>query len=259
MFDMRYAGANGVIGIQLLDFNGSEYVNAAEDFFHVAEGFFTGYEYSVEVKAGENGSYLISRSGGSRMSIQGSGISGSAIGMVTGAYFLEVLEKDGINYIRIKQYVAGEDKTDHVGDVVGIVGLSDGGLTLLEEKTEAGSLDEAKKTNGREQSRLAVEERQAPDWAQGSLYVLDIYPAGTAPSVPEIVVRPDMTTSQNLFLDDSFSDGDNIITQRGTEIINIAGSSLQGVKVYTIDPTGLQEQLVKRLYWKDGAWALLNE
>lgn len=94
-------------------------------------------EDGTDGDAGENGSYLISRSGGSRMSIQKSGISESAIGMVTGAYFLEVLEKDGINYIRIKQYVAGEDKTDHVGDVVCIVGLSDGGLTLLEEKTEA--------------------------------------------------------------------------------------------------------------------------
>lgn len=127
LFDMRYAGGNGTIGIQLLDFNGSEYVNAAD-------GFFTGCEYSVDVRAGANGSYLISRTDGKEMSIAQSDIAESAIGMVTGAYFLEVLEKDNIYYFRLRQYVAGEDMTDHVGDVVSMFGVSDGRLLLLEEK-----------------------------------------------------------------------------------------------------------------------------
>lgn len=130
VFDMRYAGGNGTIGIQLLDFNGSEYVNIADDFF-------TGYVYSVDVKDGENGSYLISRADGEEMIIKKDYIYESAIGAVTGFYFLDVLEKDGVNYIRIKQYVAGEDMTDHVGDVVSIFGVSDGELTLLDEKVEA--------------------------------------------------------------------------------------------------------------------------
>lgn len=92
-----------------------------------------------------------------------------------------------------------------------------------------------------------------------SLYILDICPMGPAPSIPEIGVRPDRTTSQRLFQGDPVPDGDNVITQRGTEITDLAGSSLQGVKVYTIDPTGREEQLVKTLYWKDGAWEVLDK
>ncbi len=131
VFDMRYAGANGTLGIQLLDFNGSEYVNILED------DFFTGYEYSVKATAGENGSYLVSRAGGREMVIEKDYIRESPMGEVTGFYCLDVLEKDGVTYIRVKQYVAGEDMTDHVGDVISLFEVSDGGLTLLDEKVEA--------------------------------------------------------------------------------------------------------------------------
>lgn len=138
VFDMRYAGANGTIGIQLLDFNGSEYVNvfAGSAYGNVEDGFFAGYDYSVDVRAGENESCLISRMGGGEMNVPKDGVSEFALGMVTGSYYLDVLEKDDVNYIRIKQYVAGEYKTDHVGDVVCTFGMADGGLKLLEEKLE---------------------------------------------------------------------------------------------------------------------------
>lgn len=130
LFDMRYAGGNGSLGIQLIDFNGTEYVN-------ITDGFFSGYEYFVEVKSGNDGSYVISRAGGEKLTIDKDYVYESAMGTVTGFYSIEILENDGVNYIRIRQYVAGEDMTDHVGDVICVFEVTNNGLTLLDEKVNS--------------------------------------------------------------------------------------------------------------------------
>lgn len=128
LFDMRYMGANGSLGLRLLDLTDTGYVDLTEDFF-------TGFEYSVEVKAGENGSYVISRTGGEPMEINVDNVPESADGMVTGFYFLDVLQgDDAAYYIRIKQYVAGEYMTDHEGDVVSIWKVRDGRLNCISEE-----------------------------------------------------------------------------------------------------------------------------
>lgn len=129
LFDMRYAGANGCLGLRLLDLTDTGYVD-------LTEGFFTGFEYSVEVKAGENGSYVISRTGGEPMEINVDNVPESAIGMVTGFYSLDVLrDSEDVCFLKIKQYVAGEDMTDHVRDVVSIWEVRDGALQNLSEET----------------------------------------------------------------------------------------------------------------------------
>ncbi|MBQ7943493.1 MAG: hypothetical protein IJ326_05455 [Lachnospiraceae bacterium] len=132
LFDTRYAGAEGCLGIQLLDFDGEKYANLVEDFF-------SGSKYTVKVKAGNNGGYLICKSNGEEVKIAKDYVYESAIGMVTGFYVLDVLENEGTNYIKIKQYVAGEDMTDHVGDMVSIWGIIDEKLTLVYEEVEADS------------------------------------------------------------------------------------------------------------------------
>lgn len=129
LFDMRYAGANGCLGLRLLDLTDTGYVDLTEDFF-------TGFEYSVEVKAGENGSYTVSRTDGEPMEIRAGNVSESSIGMVTGFYSLDVLrDSEDVCFLEIKQYVAGEYMTDHVGDVVSIWEVRDGALQNLSEET----------------------------------------------------------------------------------------------------------------------------
>lgn len=130
LFDTKYVGAKGSLGIQLLDFNGAEYTN-------LLEGFFLGNEYTVNVQSGKNGSYIISKSDGEEVKITKDYVCDSSIGIVTGFYLLEVLENNGINYIKIKQYVAGEDKTDHVGDVISVWEITDSKLTLVYEEIES--------------------------------------------------------------------------------------------------------------------------
>lgn len=130
LFDTKYVGANGSLGIQLLDFNGAEYTNLLEDFF-------LGNEYAVNVQSGKNGSYIISKSDGEEVKITKDYVRDSSLGIVTGFYLLEVLENNGINYIKIKQYVAGEDKTDHVGDVISVWKITDSKLTLIYEEIES--------------------------------------------------------------------------------------------------------------------------
>lgn len=130
LFDTRYVGAKGSLGIQLLNFNGAEYTNLLEDFF-------LGNEYTVNVQSGKNGGYFISKSDGEEVKITKDYVYDSAIGIVTGFYLLEVLENNGINYIKIKQYVAGEDKTDHVGDVISVWEITDSKLALVYEEIES--------------------------------------------------------------------------------------------------------------------------
>ncbi len=132
LFDTRYAGAEGRLGIQLLDFDGEKYANLVGDFF-------SGSKYTVKIQAGNNGGYLICKSNGEEVKIAKDYVYESAIGMVTGFYVLDVLENEGNNYIKIKQYVAGEDMTDHVGDMVSIWGIIDEKLTLVYEEVEADS------------------------------------------------------------------------------------------------------------------------
>ncbi len=127
LFDMRYAGANGCCGLYLLDKTGSEYVN-------VAEGFFTGFDYTMEVQTGENSGYrIVNEKSGEVFFIKEENVYESAIAEVTGWYNLEILEGTEQDYIRLKQYVAGDDMTDHVGDMVTVLSAGNGGLLLLDE------------------------------------------------------------------------------------------------------------------------------
>lgn len=127
LFDMRYAGANGCCSLQLLDKTGSEYVN-------VAEGFFTGFYYTMEVQTGENSGYrIVNDKSGEEFFIKEENVNEFAITEVTGWYYLEILEGTEQDYIRLRQYVAGEDMTDHVGDIVTILSARNGGLFILDE------------------------------------------------------------------------------------------------------------------------------
>lgn len=127
LFDMRYAGANGCCGLQLLDKNGSEYVN-------VAEGFFTGFYYTMEVQTGENSGYrIVNDKSGEEFFIKEDNVNEFAIAEVTGWYYLEILEGTEQDYIRLRQYVAGEDMTDHVGDIVTILSARNGALLMVDE------------------------------------------------------------------------------------------------------------------------------
>ncbi|MCM1045924.1 MAG: hypothetical protein NC417_10480 [Candidatus Gastranaerophilales bacterium] len=130
LFDMRYAGANGCCGLQLLDKTGVEYGNVAEDFF-------TGFQYTMEVQTGENSGYLIvSDKSGEAFFIEEENVYESAIAEVTGWYGLEILEGTEQDYIRLKQYVAGDDMTDHVGDMVTVLSAGNDGLIILDEKVK---------------------------------------------------------------------------------------------------------------------------
>ena len=128
LFDMRYAGANGCCGLQLLDKTGSEYVNVAKDFF-------TGFDYTMEAQTGENSGYrIVSGKSGEEFFIKEEDVYESAIAKVTGWYDLEILEGTEQDYIRLKQYAAGDDMTDHVGDMVTVLSAENGGLLMLDEK-----------------------------------------------------------------------------------------------------------------------------
>ncbi|MBQ7933646.1 MAG: hypothetical protein IJ327_02495 [Lachnospiraceae bacterium] len=127
LFDMKYAGANGRLGIRLLDFDGTQYGDVCEDIF-------SGHQYSVTVKAGKNGGYTISSENGFALEINRANVSESALGKVTGFYSIDIISCDDTNCIRIKQYVAGEDMMDHVGDVVSEFRLEQGELMLLDER-----------------------------------------------------------------------------------------------------------------------------
>jgi len=127
LFDMRYAGANGCCGLQLLDKTGLEYVN-------VVEGFFTGFDYTMEVQTGENSGYrIVSDQSGEEFFIKEENVYESAIAKVTGWYYLEILEGTEQDYIRLKQYIAGDDMTDHVGDMVMVLSAGNNGLLMLDE------------------------------------------------------------------------------------------------------------------------------
>lgn len=127
LFDMRYVGANGCCGLQLLDKTGLEYVN-------VVEGFFTGFDYTMEVQIGENSGYrIVSDKSGEEFFIKEENVYESAIAKVTGWYYLEILEGTEQDYIRLKQYVAGDDMTDHVGDMVMVLSTGSDGLLMLDE------------------------------------------------------------------------------------------------------------------------------
>ncbi len=111
--------------LQLLDHNGKEYENRAG-------GFFTGGKYTV---AAENdGELTVKGKSGNIMRLD---VTGESSGTVTGTYAIEIMENDGVGYLRVKQYIAGEFMTDHIGDVVGVYGLEGETLTLLEEITMA--------------------------------------------------------------------------------------------------------------------------
>lgn len=128
LFDMRYAGANGCCGLQLLDKAGSEYVN-------IAEGFFTGFDYTMEVQTGENSGYrIVNGKSGEEFFLKEENVYESAIATVTGWYYLEILEGTGQDYIRLRQYAAGDDMTDHAGDLTTVLSAGDGGLILLDER-----------------------------------------------------------------------------------------------------------------------------
>ncbi len=127
LFDMRYVGANGCCGLQLLDKTGLEYVN-------VVEGFFTGFDYTMEVQTGENSGYrIVSDKSGEEFFIKEENVYESAIAKVTGWYYLEILEGTEQDYIRLRQYVAGDDMTDHAGDMVMVLSAGNDGLLLLDE------------------------------------------------------------------------------------------------------------------------------
>lgn len=121
LFDMDYNGANGCIGLQLLDYNDTIYENCAG-------GYFTGGKYSVI--SGSDGHLSIKGKLGKDMKIEG--IRESS-GTVTGAYAIEIIENEKRCYLRLSQYIAGQFMTDHIGDVVGIYGFEEGSLQLMEE------------------------------------------------------------------------------------------------------------------------------
>lgn len=127
LFDMRYAGANGCCGLQLLDKTDSGYENVGEDFF-------TGFTYSMEVQEGEAGGYrVVSDQSKAEFLVEEENARESAIAEVTGWYALEILEGETQDYIRLKQYIAGEDMTDHVGDMVTVLSLENGEMKLAYE------------------------------------------------------------------------------------------------------------------------------
>ncbi|MCM1026044.1 MAG: hypothetical protein NC432_06390 [Roseburia sp.] len=128
LFDMRYAGANGCCGLQLLDKAGTEYAN-------IAEGFFTGFDYTMEAQTGENSGYrIVNGESGEEFFLKEENVYESAIATVTGWYYLEILEGAEQNYIRLRQYAAGDDMTNHVGDMITVLSAGDGGLRLLDER-----------------------------------------------------------------------------------------------------------------------------
>lgn len=125
LFDMDYNGANGCIGLQLLDYNGTIYENCAG-------GYFTGGKYSVISES--DGGLLIKGKLGKDMNLEG--INESS-GTVTGAYAVEIVENENGCYLRLSQYIAGQFMVDHIGDVVGIYGFENRSLQLMEEKVNA--------------------------------------------------------------------------------------------------------------------------
>lgn len=125
LFDMDYNGANGCIGLQLLDYSGTVYENCAG-------GYFTGEKYSVIPHS--EGQLSVKGKLGKDMILDGvTGFSGT----VTGAYAIEIIENEKMYYLRLNQYIAGQFMVDHIGDVVGIYSFENGSLQLIQENAVA--------------------------------------------------------------------------------------------------------------------------
>ena len=130
LFDIRYNGANGGLGLYLLKQTDDIWKNVLGD------EIFSGFSYRVSTDA-QKGTYEItSEKNGQEYVLEKQSINESAIGEVTPFYGIEVLSGAEKDYIRIRQYIAGEDMTDHVGDVVSVFCLEDGNVRLVEEYVE---------------------------------------------------------------------------------------------------------------------------
>lgn len=122
LFDMAYNGANGCIGLQLLNYTGTRYENCAG-------GYFTGGKYCLSSES--DGRLSVKGKLGKDMNLEG--IKESS-GTVTGAYAIEIIENEKRCYLRLSQYIAGQFMVDHIGDVVGIYSFEKNSLQLIEEK-----------------------------------------------------------------------------------------------------------------------------
>ena len=130
LFDIRYSGANGGLGLYLLK-QTDEGWNSV-----LGEEAFTGFSYQVSVDREKSTYKITSGQSAQEFVLEKEKIPERIIDEVSPFYSIEVLSGGEQDYIRIRQYIAGEDMTDHIGDMVSVLCWEDGSMCLVDEYAE---------------------------------------------------------------------------------------------------------------------------
>ena len=130
LFDVRYNGANGGLGLYLLKQAGEGWNSV------LGEEVFTGVSYRVSVDLEKSAYKITSEQSAQEYVLEKEKIPEQVIDEVSPFYAMEVLGGGEQGYIRIRQYIAGEDMTDHIGDMISGLCLEDGYIRLVDEYAE---------------------------------------------------------------------------------------------------------------------------
>lgn len=111
-----------------------------------------------------------------------------------------------------------------------------------------------------ESKNAIVLEVQVPgsNYGAASVFAIDIFGTGEADLVPFMVEQLN-TTAESVTLasgDELFPTGD--VTD-GTEIVDVRGQVLQGIRIYFTDSEAQWRGQQKIIYWSDGDWSLASE
>ncbi len=130
VFDALGNGANGAYGLILLDHRGKEWISVT------GEEVFPGFTYQVTYEETTSSYVVTGEESGKEYRLRWDEElqdPANADGRVTMFYNWTVVNGTEQDYLELWQYVAGEFTMDHVGDMVTMLSLQDGTITLEDE------------------------------------------------------------------------------------------------------------------------------
>jgi len=98
------------------------------------------------------------------------------------------------------------------------------------------------------------------NYGYATVYALIVSPADDDCPIPEAVTGLDTSNPSNLtdgtIFENSTMDNDVTI---GTEVVDVLGMPLQGIRIYTVDENGKFQGLQRIFYWTGDGWTILQE